>query len=433
MSYRRAASDSQSAVMSGLVIMTAVTTLPCDVLIVGAGIAGSAVACALRDRNLRIVQVETSTRPLDTARGDHLQCAVVEILDRWGALPALFAAGAEKRHAARYVTDRGAPILDVDYSSLDIPHPYYLYLHHELLAATFLALAAEAPGYQLFRGVRARDFDVSAQGVRALEFELPQALPAPEGFSPGQRLRLEPRLVIGADGRSSRVREALGFTSVQHEYQSPVVLQLAPRGPEDRDPRNPLTMFVGPKGSISRIPRAFGGWKVGTTIAKSELGFWKQASRAQRQAAVAELAPELETLELELAGFYPVKLLNTHRWTLGNTVLVGDACHAMHPARGQGMNVSIRCLADLVTRLPEASDFAVAGAVEAALAAYESATKPGVERVLAENHALGAARDVRSAARGEQMSAQLRRIQDDPQRLAAYTLGAAGYPQTPPR
>ncbi len=401
--------------------------LNCDILIVGAGIAGSAAACALRDRGLRVIQVEMSTRPLDTARGDHLQCAVVEILDRWGALPALLAAGAEKRHASRYVHTGGATILEVDYSSLEVAHPYYLYLHHERLASVFLGLAAANPDYLLIRGARAREFDVGPEGIRSLDVQLPHDGPLPDGLRPGARIVIEPRLVIGADGRSSRVREALGFTSDQHEYQNPVVLHLGPRLASEQDPRNPLTMFLGDRGAISRIPRAFGGWKVGTTIARADLGFWKTASPAARRAAVAALAPELEPLDLELAGFYPVKLLNTHRWVRGNTVLLGDACHAMHPARGQGMNVAIRCLAELIERLPERARFAEPERVAATLNAYEADVKPDIDRVLAENHAVGAARDRLGPGRDEALIGQLRVIQDDPARLAAYTLASAGY------
>ena len=48
-----------------------IETLPCDILIVGAGIAGAALACGLRGRGYRVVQVELSDRPLDTARGEN--------------------------------------------------------------------------------------------------------------------------------------------------------------------------------------------------------------------------------------------------------------------------------------------------------------------------------------------------------------------------
>jgi 2-polyprenyl-6-methoxyphenol hydroxylase-like FAD-dependent oxidoreductase len=398
----------------------------CDILIVGAGIAGAAMACALRNRGYSIVHVEMSDRPLDTARGDHLQCSVVETLDAWDALPAFWKAGAEKRHAARYLTTDGDMILNIDYSTLPLPHPYYLYLHHDLLAETFLQVAAENPRYTLFRPARARDFDVGPEGVRSLTIRLADNQ-VPVGFQPRQSVTIAPRIVVGADGRSSRVRDVLGFSSDQHEYENPIVVHFAPRLSEDEDPLNQVTSFLGPKGSISRIPRAFNQWKVGITIRKSEIAFWKTAAPAQRKAAVAEYAPQLGLLDLEVAGFYPVKLLNTHRWVQGNTVLVGDACHAMHPARGQGMNVAIRCLNKLLPFLPEPADLADPERVAHQLLAYEAAVKPGIDRILATNHALGEDRDSLDPAIAAKTIENLRAIQADPLRLQDYCIAAAGY------
>jgi 2-polyprenyl-6-methoxyphenol hydroxylase-like FAD-dependent oxidoreductase len=57
-----------------------------DVLIVGGGIAGAALACALSDTGLSILLIDRSDRPLDTARGDHLQPRTLEILREWGIL-----------------------------------------------------------------------------------------------------------------------------------------------------------------------------------------------------------------------------------------------------------------------------------------------------------------------------------------------------------
>lgn len=402
-------------------------TLPCDILIVGAGIAGSALACALRDRGYSVAHVEMSDRPLDTARGDHLQCVVLEILEQWGALQALWDAGAEKRHGALYVTDRGERLLDVDYGGLPIPHPYYLYLHHELIGQTFLRLAAENPHYVLFRPARARDFDIGPEGVRGLTITLAEAGPVPDGFHNGQKVTIRPRLVIGADGRTSRVREALGFTFSEHEYDSPIVVNFAKRDPANDDPRNRVKSFMGPHGSISRIPRAFGYWKVGITIRKSEIHFWKTATDKMRKRAIAQKAPELESLDLELGGFYPVKLLNTHRWAMGNSVLVGDACHAMHPARGQGMNVAIRCLAKLVDLLPDVGQMADADVVARRLKAYESGVKPAIDQVLAANHMRGEEMDSLDPAVIAAAAERLKAVDGDVELRRRYSLQAAGY------
>ncbi len=401
--------------------------IDCDVLIVGAGIAGTAFAAAIRDRGLSVVQVEMSKQPLDTARGDHLQCVVVEQLDQWGMLPAFWAAGAEKRHSARYVTPTGEVIMPVNYQGLPIPHPYYLYLNHEVIAETFIGLARENPRHTLFKPARARDFDFlpNGGGIAALTIRLDESAAAPDGFAPGQDVVITPRLVVGADGRGSRVREEMKYTSHAHEYSSPLVVLFGPQLFDD--PEHEVRSFMGPHGTLSRIPRTGGHWKVGMSIAKEDIAFWKTATLKMRQQAIAVRAPELEGFAAEVGGFYPVKLLNTDQWTRGNTVLLGDACHAMHPARGQGMNVAIRCLARLVDLLPDAADFANAEILGKRLRAYESGTKPAVDKVLADNHARGEQMDSRDPAVIATSAAALRKIADDPEFLRRYCMQSAGY------
>ena len=364
--------------------------IECDILIVGAGIAGAALACGVRDRGYRVVQVELSDRPLDTARGDHFQCVVVEILEQWGALQAFWDAGAEKRHGAKYLTDMNDLILDVDHASMPVPHPYYLYLHHELIGQTFLALAAQNPNYTLFRPVV-----------------------------------IKPRLVVGADGRSSRVRDVLNFDVHEHNYENPLVVLFARR--TENDPLNRVSTFMSAHGSVSRIPRAFGGWKIGLPIRKADIAFWKTSTSKMRKSAIVQRAPQLENIEAELSGFYPVKLLNTSKWVSGNTVLVGDACHAMHPARGQGMNLAIRCIAKLMNLLPDVAEMDDIEIVTRRLRAYESGVKPAIDKVLAENHVRGEEMDSLDASIIARSAAALRVINADPELLRRYRLKSAGY------
>ena len=44
-----------------------------DVLIIGGGVAGSAMASSLTNKGYRVVLLEKSEKPQDTARGDHIQ------------------------------------------------------------------------------------------------------------------------------------------------------------------------------------------------------------------------------------------------------------------------------------------------------------------------------------------------------------------------
>lgn len=400
-------------------------TIECDILISGAGIAGSALACALRQRGYSVVQTELSDRPLDTARGDHLQCVVLEILEQWGALQAFWDAGGEKRQGAIYYTQRNELILNALHTGLPIPHPYYLYLHHELIGETFLKLAAENPKYTLFRPVRAREFDVGPEGIRSLTIKLPEDSPVPDGFVAGQTVTIKPRIVVGADGRSSRVRDVMGFEVAAHEYENPLVVLFGAR--KEDDPLNLVTTYMGPQGTIAKIPRAFGAWKIGLPIRKADIAFWKTATPKMRHAAIVARAPQLDHIDAEVGGFYPVKLLNTSQWVRGNVVLVGDACHAMHPARGQGMNVSIRCIAKLVNLLPTASDLSDPELVARRLKAYENSVKPAIDKVLADNHARGEEMDSLDPAIIARSAAAMKMINDDAELLRRYRLQSSGY------
>jgi len=102
-----------------------------DILIIGGGVAGSALACGLRHKGYRVVLIEKSNKPQDTARGDHLQPYVCEILDKWGVLDHFFQAGAEKRGGSLWYDRKGTEIMNANVSKLNIPHPYFLYLNHE--------------------------------------------------------------------------------------------------------------------------------------------------------------------------------------------------------------------------------------------------------------------------------------------------------------
>ncbi len=349
-------------------------TIDCDILIVGGGIGGAGLAAALRDQGYSIVMVEASKDPLDTARGDHIQPVVVEILEKWGALPTFFARGAEKRFGTRYKTPTGDMILDCPLENLLLPHPYYLVLHHELIGQAFLDLARENKRFSLIRPAWGRDFEVKDGDVVALHVKL----------TDGGDAVIRPKLVVGADGRSSQVRKMLGFATEDYEYQSPLVMLTAPHN--ESDPHNDITAFMGATGMTFRIPRMSRQWKFSIPIGQEDIAWWKASTVDDRRRVLKTRAPALGDLAASIIGFYPCKLANCHTWVRGNTVLIGDAANSLHPAHGQGMNIALRNAAAFISYLPPSERLSDPAVVRSALRAFEDTHKPIMARVLSGNH-----------------------------------------------
>lgn len=395
-----------------------------DILIAGAGIAGATIAAGLRKRGYAVVHLEASEQPLDTARGDHLGPKVVETLASWDILEAFLAAGAEKRLGAKWLTPDGELIMHSGMDDLPLPHPYYIVLNHDLIASTALNLALNEPGYDytLFRPVAAKDIETSAEahgGVSAVHITTPE----------GEAITVKPRMTLACEGRTSRIRTACGFTIAKsYDYERPFVVMFGPRG-ELQDPRNEIASYLSPRGGVGRIPRMGGQWKIGMAIDKAEIKEWKALDQDGRRRRIAERAPALEMLETEVAGFYPVIRRETDRWVQGTTVLMGDACHTIHPARGQGMNFGIRCAARLFDFLPDPSDMADAALVTRQLAAYETAVKPITDAQLEDNHERGLNMDIPDAGRAEREIPELRAIAADPDAHFRYRMIMAGYPE----
>ena len=397
-------------------------TLEPDILIAGAGIAGATIAAGLRGRGYSVVQVEASDQPLDTARGDHLGPRVVDTLDDWNLLDAFFAAGAEKRLGAKWVTPEGELIFHSAMDDLPLPHPYYIVLNHDLIATTPLEVALNDSEYDytLFHPVAAKNYKTSSDaggGISTLHLTTPE----------GEDLTIKPRLTIGCDGRTSRVRAACGFQIAKsYDYERLFVVLFGPRG-ELQDPRNEITSYMSLKGGISRIPRMNGQWKIGMAIDKEDVIKWKNTTQQERKHLLAERAPVLEAMDTEVAGFYPVIRRETDHWVRGTTVLIGDACHTVHPARGQGMNFGIRCAARLFTYLPEPKDMAYAKLVAKQLAAYERDVKPLTDVQLDDNHQRGLVMDCQGPERMAAEIPELKAILQDPDAHFRYRMTMAGY------
>lgn len=389
-------------------------TLNTDVLIVGGGIAGAALAARLAPLGWNIILVERNPDPLDTARGDHLQPYTAELFERWGLLDNFMVAGAEKRLGTVWKTVEGETLLDGAVDDLAIPHPYYLYLNHEKISDVFLTAAAENPGFQLIRPASFQSLDDSGGEAEAVITG-----------ADGQSFRIRAGLIVGADGRGSRVRSAAGIENMRYDYKNPIAVIFAES--DFQDLRNDLVAYECDCGSVLVVPRTGGGWKLGVPVPKSDMKFWQKAKPQEIIEWFGSRIPDIQFRNPSAVTFYPVQMVSAQEWVSGSVVVIGDACHAMHPARGQGMNIALRCVDALATTLEGCGDNPSGAALRQSARDYEAGTAPQIHAIEEENHRQGILMDEAGSMPLSATHEFLRSVASDPDRLSAFRRQLAGY------
>lgn len=232
-------------------------------------------------------------------------------------------------------------------------------------------------------------------------------------------------LIVGADGRGSRVRSAAGIESKRYDYKNPIAVIFAL--PSRPDPRNELVAYACDCGSVLVVPRTGGGWKLGIPVPKSDLKFWKNAAPQEVIDWFGSRIPDIQISKPTAATFYPVQMVSAQSWVKDNVVLIGDACHAMHPARGQGMNIGLRCVDELATALETCGDKPGGDVLCKSAREYETRTAPQIRAVEEENHRQGILMDEAGAMPVSAVHEFLQSIAGDPERLSAFRLELSGY------
>jgi len=168
--------------------------------------------------------------------------------------------------------------------------------------------------------------------------------------------RLSAPLLVAADGRNSKTREAAGINIARWKYDHQAIVSvLRHENPHD----NVAYEIFYPTGPFALLPMNddVGGhrsaivWSVQQEDAAGWLSLSDEDFAAEAQAAMGGFLGEIEMLAPRSS--FPLGFHHAAQMTAKRLALVGDAAHAIHPIAGQGLNLGFRDVAALTQVLVE--------------------------------------------------------------------------------
>lgn len=324
-----------------------------DVIIAGAGLAGATFALAAAQGGLKVVLVDpqpfsAQMAPSFDGRSTAIAFATFRMLDALGVGEGL------RPHACRMdrilVTDGRRP----GAASPAASSAFLRFDADEIGDRT----DGEPLGYMV-ENRRIRVALSEAVAAAGLEVRAPASVAAVEA-GPGRatvRLedgsRLEAPLVVGAEGRGSRVRREAGIDTVGWGYGQSGVVATVSMG---RDHGNVAHEYFLPSGPFAILPlterRASLVWTETTRRAEALKAASAEAFHAHLMRRFGDFLDDVTVVGPRFV--YPLSLQLAEQLTAPRIALIGDAAHAVHPVAGQGLNMGLKDAAALAEVLVEA-------------------------------------------------------------------------------
>jgi menaquinone-9 beta-reductase len=171
-----------------------------DVLIAGAGPAGSATAALLARAGCSVLAVDRAVFPRDKACSEYMSPETVRILSRLGIVDVLERAGAVPLEGMKITAPRGATA-----------HGKFALAGHHQFRPTGLSVSRRILDHELVRSARSAGAVVIEQArVEELLYDRGAVAGAVVRDATGQRRSIRARLTVGADGLRSVVARRMG-------------------------------------------------------------------------------------------------------------------------------------------------------------------------------------------------------------------------------
>jgi len=314
-----------------------------DIIIVGAGMVGATLACALGQQGFRITLVEARKPdfnwPADSVdqRVSAITYASQKIFESIGAWEKMQAQRVSPYQEMRVWDATGSGAIHFDSADLGVPLLGHIVenrvtlsaLHQQLALLDNVNLLAPATITQLDLGVEKAQVTLT------------------DGST------LSASLVVAADGSRSKLRELAGIETTGWSYhQHGVVAHIT----TSKSHQATAWQRFMPDGPLAFLPLSDGS---------SSIVWSTTPAHAEELLALddAEFLDQLQTnfgdslgrmLACGPRAAFPLRMQHAKAYTLPRFALLGDAAHTVHPLAGQGVNLGLADAASLAEVLVNA-------------------------------------------------------------------------------
>jgi 3-(3-hydroxy-phenyl)propionate hydroxylase len=332
-----------------------------DILLVGLGPVGAALANLLGRYGVRVVAIDKSTTIFEKPRAIALDNEALRILQAAGVRDGEFETVAipEVQYRSplfgRFARMNTAGIID--------GHPTLVTFYQPELERLLRAKLAQYPGIEVRLGVELESFVEDGHLVQARLID-----------AAGVETQVHARYLVGTDGANSLVRRALGLEFEGRTFQQDwlIVDALDVPDPIDHvefacDPRRPSPRMVAPGGRQR--------WEF-------MLRPGETPEEMERPESVRRLlAPwcDSERIRIERTAVYRFHAREAKCFSKGRCFIAGDAAHITPPFAGQGLVAGLRDAANLAWKLAAV----VRGqAGEHVLDSYDTERRPHARKII---------------------------------------------------
>lgn len=312
-----------------------------DVVIVGGGMVGAAVACGLGDSGLKVAVIEQQMpEPFSTEQPHDLRVSALSIASK----NILQAVGAwEGIVSRRFCPFRRMRVWetagDTEFSSTDIQQAELGYIVENRV--TQLALLERLQNFsnvELRCPATIKKIEYSGQSS---ELEL----------ADGQILST--KVLVAADGGQSKVRQSVGLGVTSWDYQQHALVIYV----ETDYPQQDITWqrFV-PSGPQAFLPLTGNYGSIVWYNTPDEVRRLKKLDKERLKSELKQTFPDCLGEIKSIIGIasFPLKRQHAQEYVKPGVALVGDAAHMINPLAGQGVNIGLLDAAALAQVLLEA-------------------------------------------------------------------------------